>query len=93
MLDEHIQKYEDKPGPDVSIVKHNDRHDISRGKERIPISLSGPYTKELIRDFFYINRSVMSNNAQVGTSMARIGEDDRCSNYLGNCLDNPTPCE
>lgn len=70
-----------------------DREDISRGKEKVPISLSAPYGEELPREFYYINASVVFQSAHVGISMARIGEDDRCSGCVGNCLDNRTPCE
>ena len=68
--------------------------DISRGKEKVPVSLSAdPNGKNLPQDFFYIKASVVFDSAHVGISLARVGEDDRCSSCAGNCLDNRTPCE
>ena len=67
--------------------------DICRGKEKVPISLTASHGKGLPKDFYYINSSVVFQSAHVGISMARIGEDDRCSSCVGNCLDNRTPCE
>lgn len=70
-----------------------DRADISRGKEKVPISLCGPPGKELPDDFFYISSSLVFQHAHIDMTMSRIGEEDRCSNCVGNCLDNPTGCE
>lgn len=88
----------DPRGPARS--RRHDYRDISRGKEKVPISLSidasGSNNNEppdLPPDFFYINASVIYQSAHVGISMARIGEDDRCSGCIGNCLDNQVPCE
>lgn len=74
--------------------RHNDR-DISRGKEKVPISLwrDSEGTMTLPEAFFYINSSVVFQSAHVGVSMARVGEDDRCSGCVGDCLDNRVPCE
>ncbi|XP_024369792.1 uncharacterized protein [Physcomitrium patens] len=71
----------------------HDRYDISRGKERVPISLSALGAEDLPEEFFYTKSSVVFQSAHVGISMARIGEDDRCSGCVGNCLDKLTPCE
>lgn len=75
-------------------LRHDPR-DISRGKEKVPISLckDPARAKDLPADFSYINASVVYQSAHVGISMARIGEDDRCSGCVGNCLDNRVPCE
>lgn len=78
-----------------TIRSRHDGQDISRGKEKIPITLvrDKAGTKDLPADFFYINTSVVYQSAHVGISSARISEEDRCSNCIGNCLDNSVPCE
>lgn len=86
---------ENDPELDRPVPSRHSHLDISRGKEKVPISLcrDPDGTKHLPEDFFYINASVVYQSAHVGISMARIGEDDRCSGCAGNCLDNRVPCE
>jgi len=90
-----INNEPENPDLDRPVPSRHEQLDISRGKEKVPISLcrDPDGTKHLPEGFFYINASVVYQNAHVGISMARIGEDDRCSGCMGNCLDNRVPCE
>lgn len=42
--------------------------------------------------FQYIQKSIVYQNAYVNISLARIGDDDCCSNCSGNCLESPITC-
>lgn len=80
-------------GKIVPISRHHDHGDISRGKERVAISLVSDLGDEDVpRDFYYIHQSVVYKNAHTDFSLANIGEDDCCRNCTGNCLESPLPC-
>lgn len=80
-------------GEIVPISKHHNHGDISRGKERVSISLvSDSSNEDVLRDFYYIHQSIVYKNAHTDFSLANIGEYDCCRYCTGNCLESPLPC-
>ncbi|KAF9604856.1 hypothetical protein IFM89_010531 [Coptis chinensis] len=71
----------------------HDVYDISKGEERVSISLVNEVSSELYPpSFFYIPRNLSYQSAYVNVSLARIGDEDCCSNCFGNCLSSSIPC-
>ncbi|KAG0590799.1 hypothetical protein KC19_1G127600 [Ceratodon purpureus] len=93
LIKKHEQEQREQEVMTEKRIQRIVREDISRGKEKMRISLSASNGEDLPKGFYYITSSVVYQSAHVGISMARIGEDDRCTSCVGNCLDNRTPCE
>ncbi|ONK63914.1 uncharacterized protein A4U43_C07F20220 [Asparagus officinalis] len=71
----------------------HDPTDITRGEERIPISLVNEVSNERYPShFYYIPRNLIYQNAYVNFSLARIGDEDCCSDCYGDCLAATIPC-
>ncbi|KAK2997050.1 hypothetical protein RJ639_026053 [Escallonia herrerae] len=66
--------------------------DITKGKERVAISLLDEIGNEHLPDFVYMSQSVVHQNAHVHVSLARIADEDSCSSCIGDCLSNTIPC-
>lgn len=66
--------------------------DISKGQERVVISLVNEITGECPPSFHYIPQNAVFQNAYMNFSLARIGDDNCCSTCSGDCLSLSTPC-
>ncbi|GAB4835471.1 hypothetical protein Ancab_000380 [Ancistrocladus abbreviatus] len=66
--------------------------DITKGAEKMKISLVDDNDKHSCPNFFYIPRNIIYQNAHVNISLARISEEDCCSNCSGNCVSRSVPC-
>lgn len=81
-----------QPSVDQSRPVH-DLMDISRGEENIQIPITNELTSESYPSAFcYIPKSIVYQNAYINVSLARIGDDDCCSNCSGDCLESPITC-
>jgi len=71
----------------------HDVTDISKGEERIRITVVNEFGSETCPpSFFYIPRNLVFQNAYVNISIARIGDEDCCADCSGNCLSASLPC-
>ncbi|KAK3032831.1 hypothetical protein RJ639_037008, partial [Escallonia herrerae] len=66
--------------------------DITKGKERVTISLLDEIGNERLPDFVYMSQSVVHQNAYVHVSLARIADEDSCPSCIGDCISNIIPC-
>ncbi|XP_021811918.1 histone-lysine N-methyltransferase SUVR4-like, partial [Prunus avium] len=66
--------------------------DISRGEERVKVSLENGRNAGDLPIFFYIPNNLVYKNAYVKFSLARISHEDCCSHCFGDCLTSPVPC-
>ncbi|KAM0842120.1 hypothetical protein ACQ4PT_020065 [Festuca glaucescens] len=72
---------------------NHDVMDISKGEEKIRISIVNDFGKEKCPpSFCYIPRNLVFQNALVSMSLAKIGGDDCCADCFGDCLSSPEPC-
>ncbi|XP_015692152.1 probable inactive histone-lysine N-methyltransferase SUVR2 isoform X2 [Oryza brachyantha] len=71
----------------------HDVTDISKGEERVRISVVNEFASEKCPpSFYYIRGNLVFQNAYVNISVARIGDEDCCADCFGNCLSAPIPC-
>lgn len=71
----------------------HDVTDISKGEERVRISVANEFASEKCPpSFYYIRGNLVFQNAYVNISVARIGDEDCCADCFGNCLSAPIPC-
>ncbi|XP_042001377.1 histone-lysine N-methyltransferase SUVR4 isoform X2 [Salvia splendens] len=66
--------------------------DITRGTEKVKISLVDEIGNEKLPHFVYFNENVTYEAAHVHISLARIADEDCCSDCKGNCLSSRLPC-
>ncbi|XP_021828980.1 uncharacterized protein LOC110769339 [Prunus avium] len=66
--------------------------DITRGEERVKISLEDGRNVEDLPTFFYIPRNLVYKNAYVKFSLVRISDEGCCPHCYGDCLASPIPC-
>ncbi|KAM7252481.1 hypothetical protein ACFE04_024364 [Oxalis oulophora] len=66
--------------------------DISKGMEKVKISLINDYGKEGLPKFTYMPQNLVYQNAYLHVSLARISDEDCCLTCKGDCLAAPTPC-
>ncbi|GMH07658.1 hypothetical protein Nepgr_009498 [Nepenthes gracilis] len=66
--------------------------DITKGEEKVKISLMDENGKGDRPSFFYIPKNLIYQNAHVNISLARISDEDCCSNCSNDCLSLPVPC-
>jgi len=82
--------------PELANCKRRTTHDvtdISKGEERIRITVVNEFGSETCPpSFFYIPRNLVFQNAYVNISIARIGDEDCCADCSGNCLSASLPC-
>ncbi|KZV55532.1 histone-lysine N-methyltransferase SUVR2 [Dorcoceras hygrometricum] len=74
------------------IMSLHDAVDISKGQEKVAITLVNEFNIELAPSFCYITQNVIFQNANVKFALARIGENKCCSTCFGDCLSISTPC-
>uniref|UniRef100_A0A0E0KXC7 SET domain-containing protein n=1 Tax=Oryza punctata TaxID=4537 RepID=A0A0E0KXC7_ORYPU len=71
----------------------HDLTDISKGEERVRVSVVNEFASEKCpSSFYYIRGNLVFQNAYVNISVARIGDEDCCADCFGNCLSAPIPC-
>lgn len=82
--------------PELALSKQRPIHDvtdISKGEERVRISIVNEFGSESCPpSFYYIPKNLVFQNAYVNISIARIGDEDCCADCSGNCLSAPLPC-
>ncbi|KAL6662046.1 hypothetical protein ACP70R_001430 [Stipagrostis hirtigluma subsp. patula] len=82
--------------PELALCKRSMTHDItdiSKGEERVRISIVNEFGSETCPPYFcYIPRNIVFQNASVNISIARIGDEDCCADCSGNCLSASLPC-
>ncbi|AES61229.2 histone-lysine N-methyltransferase SUVR2-like protein [Medicago truncatula] len=66
--------------------------DITKGSENIKISLLDETNSEDFPKFNYIPCNTLYQSANVNISLARIADEDCCSDCLGDCLSLSVPC-
>ncbi|KAL5566854.1 hypothetical protein UlMin_030018 [Ulmus minor] len=104
----HIQRNEDskphrkelaKPSPQRANGSHVHVQkrsicldDITKGAENLQISLIDESGKESLPMFNYIPQNLIYQNAYINISLARIADDDCCSDCKGDCLSSRIPC-
>lgn len=69
------------------------RADITKGTEKVRISLLNESGKEQLPNFNYMPENTVYQNAYIHFALARIADTDCCSSCLGDCLSLPVPCE
>ncbi|XVF28534.1 hypothetical protein REPUB_Repub15cG0038000 [Reevesia pubescens] len=67
--------------------------DISRGEERVKISLVNGSSSEEFPIFLYISKNVVFEKACVNFTLACIADEDCCSECSKDCLLSSIPCE
>lgn len=70
----------------------NEGIDITKGQEKIAISVVNEVNSEHPPSFQYIPQNTVFQNAYVNISLARIGDDHSCSTCSGDCLSLSVPC-
>ncbi|XP_062191430.1 histone-lysine N-methyltransferase SUVR4-like [Phragmites australis] len=82
--------------PELALCTRRPTHDvtdISKGEERLRISIVNEFGSETCPpSFYYIPRNIVFQNAYVNISIARIGDEDCCADCSGNCLSASLPC-
>ncbi|KAI9180606.1 hypothetical protein LWI28_006480 [Acer negundo] len=78
----------------TNVIKKNPTfiEDMTCGEERHPISLVNEDGSLELPKFFYILKNTIYQNAYVNFSLARISDDNCCSNCFGDCLSEPANC-
>uniref|UniRef100_A0A453RS94 Pre-SET domain-containing protein n=1 Tax=Aegilops tauschii subsp. strangulata TaxID=200361 RepID=A0A453RS94_AEGTS len=82
--------------PLEALFKQRQLHDvanITKGEERVRIPIVnefGSYSCPPL--FYYIRKNLFFQSAYVNTSLARIGDEDCCTDCSGNCLLVSHPC-
>ncbi|XP_062219683.1 histone-lysine N-methyltransferase SUVR4-like isoform X2 [Phragmites australis] len=71
----------------------HDVNDITKGEERVSIPIvNGVEDGVLPPPFFYIPENSIFQDAYISLSLARIGDENCCSECFGDCLAEPLPC-
>lgn len=74
------------------IMLHHDIYDLSKGQERVAISLFNEINGAQPPFFHYIPQNAVFQNAHMNFSLARIGDDNCCLTCSGDCFSLSTPC-
>ncbi|XP_022762107.1 probable inactive histone-lysine N-methyltransferase SUVR2, partial [Durio zibethinus] len=76
-----------------AVMKHrNHLSDITRGEENVQIPLLNDNGAKELPKFFYISKNVAFKDAYVTFSLARISDENCCSQCIGDCLSSELPC-
>ncbi|XP_052205270.1 probable inactive histone-lysine N-methyltransferase SUVR2 isoform X2 [Diospyros lotus] len=67
--------------------------DITKGTERVRISLLDEIGSEQLPNFIYVPENIVYQNAYIHFSLARIADDNCCSSCSEDCLSTSVPCE
>lgn len=71
----------------------HDVNDVAKGQERVRISILNEVSSERYPPFFsYIPQNIVYQHGHVDFSLARIGDEDFCSDCFGDCLSASIPC-
>uniref|UniRef100_A0A0D9VIG0 SET domain-containing protein n=1 Tax=Leersia perrieri TaxID=77586 RepID=A0A0D9VIG0_9ORYZ len=71
----------------------HDVNDITKGQERLNIPIINEAGNGILPPpFHYIPHNITLQEAYVNLSLARIGDDNCCSDCSGDCLAQPLPC-
>uniref|UniRef100_A0A7N2L7E7 Histone-lysine N-methyltransferase SUVR4 n=1 Tax=Quercus lobata TaxID=97700 RepID=A0A7N2L7E7_QUELO len=66
--------------------------DITKGAEKVKISLVNEVGSEQLPKFNYIPHNIIYQNANVNISLARIADEDCCEDCSGDCLSSSITC-
>ncbi|KAK7305339.1 hypothetical protein VNO77_43244 [Canavalia gladiata] len=66
--------------------------DITRGEEKVKISLVNSFCAEQLPTFYYIKHNIIYDKANVKFSLACISDVECCSHCFGDCLAMWLPC-
>ncbi|XP_017440522.1 histone-lysine N-methyltransferase SUVR4 isoform X2 [Vigna angularis] len=66
--------------------------DMTKGSEKVKISLIDEFGGEVLPKFNYIPCNIIYQNATVTISLARISDEGCCSDCSGDCLSSSLPC-
>uniref|UniRef100_A0A7N0U8S0 SET domain-containing protein n=1 Tax=Kalanchoe fedtschenkoi TaxID=63787 RepID=A0A7N0U8S0_KALFE len=69
-----------------------DADDITKGQEKVKISLVNEVDSTPPPPFFYVPRNIIFQKAYVDVSLARIGDVDCCPDCDDDCLSAKIPC-
>ncbi|KAL6899423.1 hypothetical protein ACP4OV_006081 [Aristida adscensionis] len=70
----------------------HDVNDITKGEERVNIPIVCGVEGSLPPPFTYIPQNITFQDAYISLSLARIGDENYCSDCFGDCLAEPLPC-
>ncbi|GKV39158.1 hypothetical protein SLEP1_g46967 [Rubroshorea leprosula] len=87
---EAVQKHTSSP---VILTPYDYIDDITRGKEKVKISLLNGSNAEKSLAFLYISQNMVYKGARVKFTMDCISEGDCCSHCSKDCLSFSMPCE
>lgn len=66
--------------------------DITKSTEKVKITLVDETGNECLPKFNYIPHNIIYQNANVNISLARISDEDCCTDCSGDCLSVAIPC-
>ncbi|XP_014491616.2 histone-lysine N-methyltransferase SUVR4 isoform X1 [Vigna radiata var. radiata] len=66
--------------------------DMTKGSEKVKISLIDEFGGEALPKFNYIPCNIIYQSATVNISLARISDEGCCSDCSGDCLSSSLPC-
>ncbi|KAG1354014.1 Histone-lysine N-methyltransferase SUVR4 [Cocos nucifera] len=84
------------PQPEIALGDlrpAHDLNDVTKGEERVRISILNEVNNQRYPpSFHYIPHNIVYQNAYINLSLARIGDENCCSDCFGDCLAAKIPC-